>query len=68
MPLASELRSRVKMSDANIVEHFARLGFDVAIEELVFTSETVEDFVIARERGWHRGGNVERYELKAFSS
>jgi hypothetical protein len=64
MPQALEIRSRVKMSDSDIVEHFARLGFDVTIEELVFTSETVEDFMLARERLWHRGGDVERYEAQ----
>jgi hypothetical protein len=52
------------MSDAEIVEHFARLGFEVAIDELVFTSETVEDFVTAREHLWHHGGDVERYEAQ----
>src|SRR4051794_9890782 len=62
MPQSLELRSRVKMSDSDIIEHFARLGFDVTIDELVFTSETVEDFMMARERLWHRGGEVERYE------
>jgi hypothetical protein len=50
------------MSDADIIEHFARLGFEVTIDELVFTSETVEDFMMARERLWHRGGEIERYE------
>jgi hypothetical protein len=54
------------MSDAEIVEHFARLGFDVTIDELVFTSETVEDFVIARETIWHRGGDVVRYEAQGI--
>jgi hypothetical protein len=52
------------MSDDDIIEHFARLGFDVTIDELAFTSETVEDFVLARERLWHRGGDVERYEAQ----
>jgi hypothetical protein len=66
MAQALELRSRVRMSDSDIIEHFARLGFEVAIEELVFTSETVEDFVMARERLWHRGGDIERYEAQGI--
>jgi hypothetical protein len=66
MPQSSEIRSRVKMSDADIIEHFARLGFDVTIDELVFTSETVEDFAHARESVWHRGGDVERYEAQGI--
>jgi hypothetical protein len=61
-----ELRSRVKMSDTDIIEHFARLGFGVTISELVFPSETVEDFVIARETFWHRGGEIERYEAQGI--
>jgi hypothetical protein len=62
----AELRSRVKMSDAEIIEHFARLGFEVTIDELVFTSETVEDFAHARENVWHRGGDIERYEAQGI--
>jgi hypothetical protein len=56
------------MSYSDIIEHFARLGFDVTIEELVFRSETVEDFMLARERLWYRGGNVERYEAQGIPS
>jgi hypothetical protein len=40
----ADIRNRVKMSDADLVEHFSRLGFDVRIEELTYTTETVEDF------------------------
>jgi hypothetical protein len=54
------------MSDADLVEHFRRLGFDVRIEELVFTTETVEDFVLARDQIWHRGGDVVRYEAQGI--
>lgn len=66
MPDSLDLRSRVKMSDDDIIEHFARLGFDVTMDELVFTSETVEDFVLARETLWYRGGDVERYESRGI--
>jgi hypothetical protein len=63
---SSEIRSRVEMSDSDIIDHFARLGLDITIEELVFTSETVEDFVLARERLCHHRGNVERYEAQGI--
>jgi hypothetical protein len=36
------------MSDADIVDHFRRLGFIVHIQQLAFTSETVEDYREAR--------------------
>jgi hypothetical protein len=55
-------RSRIKMSDREIVEHFNRLGFVSDIGGIVFTIETVEDFWIARQRLWHHPGEVERYE------
>jgi hypothetical protein len=62
----AEMRTRVKMSDADLVEHFRRLGFEVTVDELVFTSATVEDFVSAREQLWHRGGDVVRYEAQGI--
>jgi hypothetical protein len=48
------------MSDDDLIEHLARLGFAIEIEELVFTTETVEDFVRARDMFWHRPGDIER--------
>jgi hypothetical protein len=54
------------MSDDDLVEHFARLGFSIEIEELVFTTETVEDFVRARDMFWHRPGDIERYEANGI--
>lgn len=56
------LRSRVKMPDRDIVYLFKRLGFVSEIEAIAFTTETVEDFVGARHRSWHRSGEVEKYE------
>lgn len=58
----SDYRSRIAMSDSDIVQHFKRLGFVTSIQELCFTAETVEDFVSARLQCWHRPGEIERYE------
>lgn len=55
-------RSRIKMSDRDIVDLFKRLGFVSDIEGIAFTAETVEDFWNARQRFWHRPGEVEKYE------
>jgi hypothetical protein len=48
----ADIRSRVKMSDADIVKHFRRLGFEIAIQELVFTSEPLKtSFSRAKKSG-----------------
>ena len=59
-------RSRIKMSDRDIVDLFERLGFVSDIESIAFTAETVEDFWIARQRFWHRPGEVEKYEERGL--
>jgi hypothetical protein len=53
-----EARQRLKMSDADIVDHFRRLGFIVDIEQLAFTSETVEDYREARLKYWTTAGKL----------
>ena len=55
-------RSRVKMTDAEIVARFERLGYRVSIEQIAFTTESVEDFHSAREHYWSRAGRVKNYE------
>lgn len=57
-----QIRHRLKMSDADIVDHFRRLGFVVAIRDLAFTTEGVEDFYAARQTYWHRVGKVQRHD------
>ena len=59
---SAALRHRIKMSDSDIVQHFKRLGFSVEIDAVHFTIESVEDFFAARQRLWHRPGELERYE------
>ena len=59
---AGSVRDLVIFSDANIVDHFARLGYAVTCDQLAFTLEAVEDYVEAREHKWHRPGNVAIYE------
>lgn len=56
------VRDLVIFSDANIVDHFARLGYAVTCDQLSFTLETVEDYAEAREHKWHRPGHVKIYE------
>ncbi|MET0219814.1 MAG: hypothetical protein ABW213_04070 [Tardiphaga sp.] len=56
-------RDLVIFSDAYIVEHFARLGYAVAYDQLAFTLEPVADFVTARETLWHRPGNIRTLEI-----
>ena len=50
-------RARIKMTDGEIEDHFQRLGYRVAINQLIFTSETVDDFREARA-SWYRAGDV----------
>ena len=50
------------MSDADVIDHFRRLGFAATMSDLVFTTESVEDFCEARRRFWHRFGKTARYE------
>jgi hypothetical protein len=53
-----EARQRLKMSDADIVDHFRRLGFIVDIKQLALTSETVEDYRQARLKYWTTAGKL----------
>ncbi|WIG51371.1 MULTISPECIES: hypothetical protein [unclassified Afipia] len=55
-------RTRIKMSDADIVSRFERLGYKLAIEQIAFTTESVEDFFDARETLWTGVGSVKIYE------
>lgn len=56
------VRELVIFSDANINDHFARLGYAVTCNQLAFTLESVEDYAEAREQKWHRPGHVKIYE------
>jgi hypothetical protein len=55
-------RSRIHYSDAEIVDHLRRLGYDVAYDELAFTTETVADFAQARLASWHGPGHLATLE------
>lgn len=59
---AHSARELVLFSDSYIVEHFARLGYAVSCDQLVFTLETVEDYAEAREHTWHRPGHVAAHD------
>jgi hypothetical protein len=56
------VRSRIHYSDAEIVDHLRRLGYDVAYDELAFTTETVADFAQARLANWHGPGHLATLE------
>lgn len=53
----ADIRARIKMSDGEIVGHFERLGYGVAISQIAFTTETVDDFRAAR-RQWNKAGGI----------
>jgi hypothetical protein len=57
-----QIRHRLKMSDADIIDHFRRLGFVVTMNDLAFTTESVEDFYVARQKFWHHVGKVQRHD------
>jgi hypothetical protein len=54
----NDVRARLQMSDAEIVEHFSRFGYRVSIAQIAFTSELVSDFRDARTKKWFRAGSV----------
>jgi hypothetical protein len=55
-------RARIKMSDNEVLSSFERLGYSLSIDQIAFTTESVEDFYIARESKWTRVGHVAIYE------
>jgi hypothetical protein len=52
----NEARERLKMTDSEIVGHFARYGYRISVAQIAFTSELVEDFREARAKKWFRAG------------
>jgi len=58
----NSLRVLVPMTDREIETMFARLGYRVRIEDLVFTAETIDDFWFARYEAWDNPGAVARRE------
>lgn len=56
------LRDRIKMSDADITRRFERLGYNVTIDQVAFTTEGVEDFYNARDTDWTGVGKIRIYE------
>jgi len=58
MRASNAARCRIEYSDAEIVDHFRRLGYDVSYDQLAFTTESVADFAEARLTSWHRPGNL----------
>lgn len=55
-------RDRIPMSDDDIVAHFARFGYRVAIAQIAFTGETVDDFREARTSKWWKAGKLRQNE------
>ncbi len=51
------IRARIKMSDNEIVGHFEKLGYSVSIAQIVFTTETADDFRAARPK-WFKAGGI----------
>jgi hypothetical protein len=55
-------RERIAMSDNDIVDHFARFGYRVTINQIAFTGETVDDFRDARTSRWWKAGKLKQSE------
>jgi len=55
-------RWRIHYSDAEIVGHLRRLGYDATYDELAFTTETIADFAEARLTDWHGPGHLATQE------
>jgi hypothetical protein len=53
----NEARARLTLTDAEIIERFARFGYRVSINHIAFTTEQVDDFRKARLR-WVRIGRL----------
>lgn len=58
----SSLRVLVPMTDAEIEDLFRRHGYDVRVDALVFTAQTIDDFWFARYEAWDDPGTVARHE------
>src|SRR4051812_43907511 len=61
-PATDCARARIHYSDAEIADHFRRLGYDVAYDELAFTTEAVTEFAEARLKSWHGPGHLATHE------
>jgi hypothetical protein len=59
----SAARSLVMFSDSYIVDHFMSFGYAVSYGQLAFTTESVADFVEARDTVWHLPGAIVRLEI-----
>ncbi len=59
----SGARSLVPFSDTYVREHFLTFGYAVVFDQLVFTTESVADYIKARENSWHRPGDIARIEM-----
>lgn len=53
----NDARARLALTDAEIVERFARFGYRVSINHIAFTTEQVDDFRQARLQ-WIRAGRL----------
>lgn len=53
----NEARARLAMSDGELVERFKRFGYNVSIAHIAFTTETVDDFRLAR-KNWNMIGRL----------
>lgn len=43
------MRKLTKLTDAELESKFDKLGYDLTVDDLVFTVETIEDFKAARK-------------------
>ena len=58
MRSSNAARGHLEYTDAEIVDHIRRLGYEADYAELAFTTEAVDDFAEARLRRWYRPGHL----------
>lgn len=56
------MRNEINLTDEQIEERFEALGFGLCVEDLVFTRETISDYLAARATYNERGSIQEQGE------
>lgn len=52
------MRNEIKLTDEQIEDRFKDLGYDATVDDLVFTRETIADFLDSR-KSYTQKGNIE---------
>lgn len=60
-------RNRTDLTDEQIEEMFDDFGIGLTIEDVVFTGDTIQDFLDSREK-WAERGSLDRFDEDAYPS